>query len=71
MHLYETHFVKTNKEFIIFKCLEAYNKLQFSNPIYNNERTIFQSFQLKIINRILNCSYKLKKWQILQEDKCF
>ena len=42
----------------------------FQIPYYCSIEPYLQSFQYKILNRLLNCNEKLNKWKIKPTDKC-
>ena len=46
-----------------------WNKI-FKMIHHSDYETYLQSFQYKIINRILNCNYNLHVWKIKNKKKC-
>ena len=49
--------------------IEDWNQI-FSRTFQITKETYLQSFQYKILNRILNCNERLHKWKIKSNNKC-
>ena len=49
--------------------IEDWNQI-FSRTFQITKETYLQSFQYKILNRILNCNERLQKWKIKSSNKC-